>query len=138
MRAIRVCVWLLCFVGIGLPAAAQTAVTASSGIGNITSADHAAMNVDGSLVITKYEVRFLPGAGCAPIAPFDAGKPPLVGGVLTIKPIPSMGSLTANCPYTAVVAAIGPGGEGVSPASDPFVRVVAKVPAAPSKPAVVP
>lgn len=115
-----------------------TPVTAASGVTFTASADHAALNLDGSAVVTNYEVRFLPGAGCAAIPAANINKPAPVGGVISVKPVAGFGALTANCTYTGVVAAIGPGGAGVSLPSDPFVRVVARVPAAPGKPAAVP
>lgn len=133
-----------CVVALGLfvllasRASAQTPVTATNGVA-FTDVDHTATNADGSPVITRYEVRFVPGAGCAAQPPFDGGKPVAgTGGVITIRPIPTFGTLTANCSYTAVIAAIGSGGEGVGPASDPFARFVPKQPAAGSKPTVVP
>lgn len=133
---------LLC--GILLWAAAvqaqtPTPVTATSGVSFDISSDHAATNADGSAVVTSYEFRYQPGttAGCTPVPPANVGKPAPIAGRITVQPIAGMGALAANCLYTGVIVALGPGGEGVSPSSDPFVRVVAKVPAAPGKPAVV-
>lgn len=136
LRVILILLGLLCVSSL---AHAQSAVTASSGF-NWTDAGNSLLNADGSPVIARYEVRFQPGTGCAAVAAFNAGKPaPDVNGIILAKPIPSLGTLTANCTYTAVIAAIGPTGlEGVSVASDPFVRVVPLTPTAPSKPTVLP
>jgi hypothetical protein len=116
-----------------------TPVTAASGF-TFTSPDHTTLNADGTPVIARYEIRFTPGAGCAALAPFNGAKPaPDAQGNILIKPVAPLGTLTGNCAYTAVVAAIGPTGlEMASDPTDPFQRVVPKVPAKPSKPAVSP
>lgn len=129
---------LVAVVFLSSPAFAQSPipVTATSGV-SFTDADHTALNADGIPAVTRYELRFIPPAGCAAVPTADLGKPAADGtGLILAKPIAAFGSLPANCVYTALLAAIGPGGEGVSAPSDPFVRVVAKVPASPSKPAV--
>jgi len=117
---------------------AQTPVTAASGVSFVPSADHGANNADGTPVVSNYEWRYVPGAGCQPVPAVDIGKPAPVAGSILVKPLAGMGTLTANCNYTGVIVAVGPGGEGVSTPSDPFVRSVAKAPAAPGKPGVVP
>lgn len=126
-------------------AQAPTPVTAATGFQFIDD-DHTTLNVDGSPVVAHYEIRFSPvSASCAPVAVVNLGKPPQdAAGVILAKPVPALGTLPGNCVYTAVVAAIGQTGangftpEGVSSPSDPFVRVVAKTPAAPSKPVIRP
>lgn len=128
--------WLIL---IAAPLFAQTAVTSSAGVQFTASPDHAATLPDGTPILTRYEARFTPAAGGAAISPVNIGKPtPGAGNVILVKPIAAFGALSANVTYTLVVVAIGPGGEGIGPASDPFVRVVASPPAAPGKGSVVP
>lgn len=123
------------------PARAQnpTPVSALSGV-SWTDTDNSTLAADGvTPIIDHYELHFVPAAGCAAVALVNLGKPaPDVNGVQTMKPIAQLGTIPANCNYTGIIAAIGPGGEGDSPASAPFVRVQAKVPAAPAKPTILP
>ena len=133
---------LVLVIGLALagPAAAQspTPVTASSGVRFDPSSDHGTLNADGTPKLSHYEWRYLPGGGCQPIAAVNVGKPAPVGGTILVQPLAGMGTLSENCTYTGVIVAVGPGGEGASTPSDPFVRSVPKAPAAPAKPAVVP
>lgn len=123
-------------------ARAQTPVTGTSGATFTASADHNALAADGvTPILTRYELRFTPNvpASCAAVAPVNMGKPtPNGSNVISVVPIVTLGTLPANCVYTAVEVAIGPGGEGASVPSDPFVRVVPKIPTAGGKPAIVP
>lgn len=121
-------------------AGAQTPVSATTGILFQSSSDHAALNTDGTPVVTNYLIRFIPGISCPAVAPVSVGKPvPDAGAAILVKPWAPLGTLPANCAYTATVAAVGPTGlEGVSAPSLPFWRLVAKVPAAPGQPVLQP
>lgn len=137
MRKLYFLFLLLCI--IASPAFAQTPVTATNGFAFSASPDHSATNADGSPMLTRYEIRFVPGTGCAPQPAVNAAKPTPDGtGTITVDPVATFGVLTANCAYTAVVAAIGPGGESLSAPTDPFWRVVLTAPRPAGKPAVVP
>ena len=134
--------YLLALLLFATPAHAQTpapiAVTGTSGISFSPSVDHNTLDAGGIPVLTRYEARFIPSAGCAAVPPYNIGKPANVPTIL-VKPISTFGILQANCIYTLVLVSVGPGGEGATPASDPFVRVVSPVPQpAGSKPAIVP
>jgi hypothetical protein len=129
---------LLALIVLAAPLHAQTPVTASSKV-SFTDADATAVAADGvTALISYYEVRFTPTAGCAIVAPLQIGKPSADATGTITAPVSTFGTLPANCVYTAVLAAVGPGGEGVSAPSSPFVRVVLRAPVAPSKPAVLP
>ncbi len=116
---------------------APTAVTSASGVAFTPSVDHNTLDAGGIPVLTRYEARFIPSAGCAAVPPYNIGKP-ATAATITVKPISTFGVLQANCIYTLVLVSIGPGGEGATPASDPFVRVVSPTPQPAGKPAIVP
>lgn len=113
-----------------------TPIGAANGIAFTASADHSVLLADGTTdKLSSYEVRFAavaPSSSCTPVSNVSIGKPALVAGEVSIKPFAPLGALPANCAYTYRIAAIGPGGEGVSAASLPFVRVVPTAPAAPA------
>lgn len=137
-RLALICVALIMVCGPSLKAQTPTPVTASSGISFTPSSDHAATNADGSPKLSHYEWRYVPGIGCQTMSPVNIGKPMPVSGAILVQPIAGMGTLTQNCLYMGVIVAVGPGGEGVSILSDPFVRSVPQAPAAPGKPGVLP
>lgn len=118
-----------------LSADAQTVVTAQSGVAFPASADH---NVSDGTVprVASYQLDVMAQNVNGALAfTFSLGKPtPDASNTITVKPIANFGTLTAG-QYVATVTAIGPGGQGRSPASDPFVRPGA--PGAPGKPTVV-
>lgn len=120
---------------------AQTPVTSTSGIAFGASPDQTTVAADGiTPILTRYEMRFtatIP-ASCAPASAVNLGKPTPTAGTITVAPVAALGTLPANCVYTAVIAAMGPGGEGVSGPTTPFVRVVPKAPAATGTPTIVP
>lgn len=121
---------------------AQT-ITNVDGTKSVTftaSADQTTTAADGTPILTRYELRFTPAvpASCAAQAAINLGKPTPTANVITSAPLTALGTLPANCIYTAVVAAIGPGGEGVSVPTNPFARVVVSAPAAGGKPAFTP
>lgn len=135
----RAAVLAVLLVLCALPVSAQVAMTGTSGV-SFSDTDHTALNTDGTSVIARYELRFIPGAGCAPVALVNLGKPnPDAQGLISVKPIPAFGAVQPNCIYTAVLAAVGPtGAEGVSAPSVPFWRPVPKTPASPSQPGLQP
>lgn len=133
---LTMCMVLVC----GAPAWAQTptAVTAASGV-SFTDSGNNATAVDGTPLISRYEIHFVASAGCAAVSAVNLGKPTPDGtGVMTAKPVAAFGTIQPNCSYTLVVAAIGPGGEADSAASVPFALVQPQVPTAPAKPTLLP
>lgn len=97
------------------------------------SADHSVI-AQGVPVVASYELLVTPQGG-QPLAPLGMAKPtPNAQNVIALNITTYLNSLPAGA-YTAVVRAVGPGGVGVSPVSDPFTLVV-PVPAAGGKPAV--
>lgn len=142
MRLMRASVIALMLLAIGTVVQAQTVtnVTGTMGI-SFTDVDQNATAADGTPLISKYEMRFTPAvpASCAAAPPANLGKPVAdATGTINAKPVPAFGTLPANCIYTLVIAAMGPGGEGVSVSSDPFARVVVRAPGASSKPVILP
>ena len=138
--AVRTIGHCLVLVSLLMPASAlaqaPTPVTATDGIA-FTSAGHTLLKLDGTSVVTRYELRFIPGSGCTPIPVANLGKPALnATGEVVVKPLAAFGTLPVNCAYTATIAAIGPDGEGVSVPTDPFARLAPQVPPAPGKPVV--
>jgi hypothetical protein len=121
--------------GFASVASAQTptVVTANSGIAFVASADHN-VTVGGVAVVTSYQVDVIAAQGTTATGfSLGLGKPsPDASNTITVQPLAQFGGLLQGV-YTMTVSAIGPGGNGVSAASDPFVRVL---PArAPGKPA---
>lgn len=86
------------------------------------SADQTVLGLDGVALVTKYELRmFLEADQATPISVTDLGKPtPGTDGTITVTNPVWFAGLTKNTRYVARVAAIGPTGEGVSAASNPF------------------
>jgi len=115
---------------------AQTPVVNPLTVTFTASADHAATLPDGTAMVTRYEIRhFLTGA-TSPVQVGNLAKPAPVSGVITASITGSLASLpfSPTQVYTAKIAAIGPTGEGVSAASNPFIIVSS--PAAPGTPTV--
>lgn len=133
MKCFATCV-LACLAWIGLPApvAAQTVVNPTA-VEFEPSADHAAVFL-GSPVVTRYELRFQFVGATEPVTTVDLGKPSPQDGKIRVT-VPQFLTLTPKTEYEARVAAIGPGGEGVSTPTDPFGR--SGPPAAPTAAAVV-
>jgi len=116
---------------------AQTvAITATSQLCFEPSLDHAATTPDGIAKVTSYAWGFyLPGAA-APVSEYDLGKPtPAADGTIRVVP-PQLIAIPLDVLYEAHVAAIGPTGRGVSPASNGFFR--SGTPRAPAKPVIKP
>lgn len=106
------------------------------------SADHATNVVVGTITtpaVARYELRIYATGATQPITTSDLGKPtPQTTGCdvgeascITVNRASVFVAIPTGA-YTARVAAIGPGGEGVSADSDPFGRLSA--PSAGSKP----
>ena len=126
----------------GLTMLALILVTAATAAGQVVmnptaieftaSSDHVVVAADGSPVVTRYEARFYLGGAASPVQVHDLGKPaPGVNDVIRVAN-PAMFAVpivTGTETYTARVAAIGPGGEGLSEPSGPFSRI--KPPTAP-------
>lgn len=106
-------------------AQAQNLVLAPTTVEFMASADHALNGLDGNPLVTRYEMRhFLEGAS-EPVQVIDLGKPTPDGenkiAVVNAAWF-SAAAIVPNVRYVAKVAAIGPGGEGVSEPSNPFGR----------------
>jgi len=85
------------------------------------SVDHDRLGLDGvTPIVTRYDLRiFLEGA-TAPFQIHDLGKPAPVSGIISVTNPSWFVSLAMNVRHVARVAAVGPTGEGVSAASNPF------------------
>jgi hypothetical protein len=119
---------LLMLAGLALlapVAGAQTAVVNPVTVEFTPSADHAVLALDGSPMVTKYEMRIFVETPLGPTPSFttDIGKPTPVAGKITITNAVWFSGLTPNTRYVAKVAAVGPTGEGVSDPSNPFGNV---------------
>ena len=101
-------------------ASAQTGVVVNpTTVEFIVSADHNATGLDGQPLVTGYELRIYLGETV--VATFGLAKPPATDGALATFVNPLFFSpLQANTLHTAKVAAVGPTGEGLSAASNPF------------------
>jgi len=88
----------------------------------MVSADHN-VTVLGQAAVTRYDLRvFLPGA-TAPVTTADLAKPTAVDGATVSVDRQAVFVALPLGEYVARVAAIGPGGEGVSDATAPFGRL---------------
>lgn len=97
------------------------------------SADHSRV-VLGQPAVTRYELRVFAEGASAPITTADLGKPTPASGTRVSLDQAAVFAAVPLGAYVARVAAIGPGGEGVSDATSPFGRLSA--PSAPSTVAV--
>ena len=93
------------------------------------SADHN-RTVLGQPAVTRYELRVYAEGASAPITTADLGKPTPAAGTRVSLDQSAVFAAVPLGAYVARVAAIGPGGEGVSDATAPFGRLSA--PAAPA------
>lgn len=99
------------------------------------SADHNA-TVLGQPAVTRYDLRvYLPGAA-QPMTTADLGKPVAADGATVSIERQAVFVALPLGEYVARVAAVGPGGEGVSDPTVPFGRITA--PSAPTQPALKP
>ena len=111
-------------LALAAPALAQTPVVVNpTTIEWTPSPDHATVLSDGTAILTRYEVRIYMRGATEPFQVHDAGKPtPSANTIAVVNP--SWLVLSAmNSEGFARVAAVGPGGEGVSDPSNPFARV---------------
>lgn len=121
-----------------VPVVAQAQVVlAPTTVEFTASADHNTLGLDGiTPVLTRYEMRhFLEGAS-EPVQVIDLGKPTPNGEnkiIATNAAWFAAAAIVPNVRYVAKVAAIGPGGEGVSDPSNFFGRL--GPPMAPTAPA---
>jgi hypothetical protein len=102
---------------------AQTVVVNPTTVIFPASGDHDAVRpLDGSAVLSKYMLRFFLEGASSPVQEQDLGKPTPTAGVITIvnRALFTGTPLALDTKYVARVAAVGPGGEGVSAASGPF------------------
>lgn len=132
----RTLVFLIgCLVVLATSATAQVVINPTT-VQFAASADHASLLPDGSPMVTKYEIRHFLSGATSPVQTGDLGKPSPVSGIVTASIVGTLSSLpfSPTQQYVAKVAAIGPTGEGLSAASNPFV-VVGK-PGAPGTPTV--
>jgi hypothetical protein len=113
-------VTLACLLCLASVAQSQTVVNPRS-YEFVPSADHDAV-IDGQAVVVRYEMRYLQIGGVA-VGVVDLGKPSPVDGKITGVLNVSMVPTSPSARYVAYVAAIGPTGEGISAASNPFAQV---------------
>jgi len=71
----------------------------------------------------KYELRIFVNGATTSTAVIDLGKPSLTLGVVTMPFSVAVLPLSSTIKYLAYVVAMGPTGEGVSGASNLFMRV---------------
>jgi hypothetical protein len=83
--------------------------------------DHATV-AQGVPVVASYDLIVTPQGGAA-LAPIPLGKPAPVSGTISVNVDAALNALPPGT-YTAVIRAIGPGGQAVSPAGVPFPLVV--------------
>jgi hypothetical protein len=94
------------------------------------SPDHSAVQNTVPLV-SNYELRIFQSGGTTPVRTVNLNKPtPDASNVITVSVVSTM-ALLAPGDYFGQVAAIGPGGEGVSANSNPF-QVKPRAPGAPT------
>jgi len=121
MGAIRPRIWLTLTVGILLVTSLNASAQTTSTLVFTPSADHA-VQAQGVTVVDRYELVVTPSSGPAP-APLNLQKPTPVNNSISVNVSSYLNSVPPGT-YTAVVKAIGPGGEGVSSASVPFSLTV--------------
>ncbi len=118
--ALGIGVWM----GTCAPAMAQTAINPTT-VQFTASADHNTMLGDAP-ILTRYELRIFLSGATQPFTTQDLGKPvPDGSNTITVVNQSWFAVLAMNTTYTAKVAAIGPAGEGVSDASNPFGNAAA-------------
>lgn len=133
----RVTVRLLmaCGLLVGWPLApaeaeAQTQVLNPRVLEYDVSADHAGTLPTGEPAVARYEARWYAAGATAPLTVTDLAKPaPTTGTRVRLDLTSVIGSIPIGTGYTVRVVAIGPSGEGVSEASNPFARVSPPLPA---------
>ena len=122
------------FVWLLLIGSAST-VQAQTGPWTVTfpaNPDHTTV-AQGVNVVASYELVVTPSGGAA-LPAFNLNKPAPVGSTISVDINTYVNGLAPGT-YTAVIRALGPGGQAVSPASTPFPLVV-PAPRAQAAPAV--
>jgi hypothetical protein len=109
-------------IGFAAAASAQTTVINPTTAVFNPSADHTAV-IDTQPVVERYELRIFVQGATTSTAVINLGKPTPSAGVITTPFSVSILPLSATIKYVAYVAAMGPTGEGVSGASNLFMRV---------------
>ena len=108
----------------GITGGAQTGVAVNPTIVQFTpSADHSALNLDGTPMVTRYDLRvYVPTALTVIVFTQALGKPaPGTDGTIQVNlGTGIVAALVKNTQYVAEVAAIGPYGEGDSTPSNSF------------------
>lgn len=119
------------------PVSAQSPVVVNPQILEfVPSPDHDTIQLDGTPLLLKYEMRVYPEAGGAVIAVVDLGKPTPAGGLITLNNRAMFSGLPSNVRLIARVAAVGTGGSSESDPSGPFGNSGSSIPRAPGTPVV--
>ncbi len=133
-RTIRLRRWILAVVVCLVPAGLDAQTVINPRFADFTaSPDHAATKLDGTSVVTRYElVATAVNATGALVWTQDLGKPTPNAGTITVA-LPAALTITPETLYTATVRAIGPDGSSPPSApSNPFGVAGTRVPAAAS------
>jgi hypothetical protein len=121
--------WIGCTLLLStVPVFAQSTRTVSFA----PSPEHSVI-AQGVPVVDRYELVLTPSSGPA-LQPFNLQKPTPTSGSISVNVTTYLNTLPAGT-YTAVVTAVGPGGQGVSPVSPSFSLVVPR-PGAPGVPSI--
>ncbi|RPJ69082.1 MAG: hypothetical protein EHM24_19585, partial [Acidobacteria bacterium] len=126
IRAADVCraalLALLVSVSLAAPATAQTSVVANPGSVEFTPSGDHSQSVGTVPVVSGYTLRLYQQGAAQPFHQMNIGKPaPASDGQIRVDLSGSVSSWPApGGTYEARVAAVGPGGEGVSDPSNPF------------------
>jgi hypothetical protein len=106
---------------LAAPAYAQVAINPTTVTWTV-STDDAATGLDGNPIVTRYELRAsLSTAPTVVVSTQNLLKPtPAAGTDTATLAAAFLAALTKNVQYVAKIAAIGPAGEGLSAASNPF------------------
>ena len=103
------------------PVSAQTKVVQNPTTVSFTpSPDHGTTLSDGTMIVTRYELRMFLVGQTVPVAVRDLAKPVPVSGTISVTNAAWFVPLAPNVELISRVAAIGPAGEAVSPNSNPF------------------
>jgi len=101
--------------------ASTTAAQTTSTLAFTPSPDHSVI-AQGVPVVERYELVVTPQGG-QPQTALNLAKPTPVNNTISVNVSSYLNGLPAGT-YTAVVRAVGPGGQGVSPVSAPFSLTV--------------
>ena len=124
-RTAALAAFLVAVLGFwGITGGAQGTVAVNPTLVQFTpSADHSALNLDGTPIISRYDLRvYAPTALTVVVFTQALGKPaPGTDGTIQVDLGNSaVAALLKNTQYVAEVVAIGPYGEGASTPSNPF------------------